>query len=160
MLNKIIFQLKPYLCGTILMPVPVIMNDTNYTIPKASKMSRNKRRHFVDKVSSTLSPSSAFPRSLSLFLSSVSIRSKDPGHIKAYLQRVQKERWAPFSSDPILLPLKLKDYILLLLSPAFFSHPCGVPSLCCLKSSRAKMTSGARSPTRYLPNGNGGSVPA
>lgn len=75
----------------------------------------------------------------------VFVHSKDPGHIKAYLWRVQKERWAPFSSDPILLPLRLKDYILLLLSPAFFSSPWGVPSLWSLKSSRAKMTSGARS---------------
>lgn len=126
------------------LPVPVIMNDTNYAIPKASNLSINKRR-VVDKVSSTLSPSSAFPPSLSLFLSFVSVRSKDPGHIKAYLRRVQKERWAPFSSDPILLPLRLKDYILLLLSPTLFSPPWGVPSLCSLKSSRAKMISSARS---------------
>lgn len=128
----------------VILPVPVIMNATNYTIPKASNMSRSKRR-VVDKVSFSLSPSSAFPPSLSLVLSSVSIRSKDPGQIKAYLRKVQKERWAPFSSDPILLPLRLKDYILLLLSPAFFFPPWGVPSLWSLKSSRAKMTSSARS---------------
>lgn len=106
--------------------VPVIMNDTNYTIPKPSNMSMNKRR-VVDKVSFSSSLSSAFPSLLSLVYSSVSVCSKDPGKIKAYLRRVQKERWAPFSSDPILLPLKLKDYILLLLSPAFFRLPGECP---------------------------------
>lgn len=127
-------------------PVPVIMNDTNYTIPKACNVRINKGRVVGEKKGKLYSVSVLLiPSFIVTFLSSVSVLSKDPSRIKPYLQRAQKKRWAPFSSDPILLPLRLKDYILLLLSLAFFFSPCGVPSLCSLKSSRVKMTSGARS---------------